>query len=277
MSVNPERYGIILAGGSGTRLGECTKAVSKHLLPVYDKPMIYYPLSVLLELGIRKILLISNPEYIEAYSKLLDDIPGIHIQYAVQDKPRGISEAFIIAESFLGDHPSCLILGDNIFYGPEIKKLKTISRHSWSDHAHILGYQVENPRAYGVAEFFNVDQDGAINTEFSPFDCYKVIRLEEKPQEPRSNYAVPGLYLLPENAPQLARVLCPSKRGELEITDLLSKYIPSGSLSILPMQPTSFWFDAGDPDRLLEVSEFVAAVQKRRGVRVGCPYSVIKN
>lgn len=263
-----QRYGIILAGGSATRLGSLTASTSKHLLPVYDKPMIYYPLATMVELGINRVLIITNPEHVKSYYKLLIDTPesknsSLDIQFAEQEKPRGISEAFIIAEKFLNGNPSCLILGDNIFYGDEIKTLSEIPRQNYGQ-AYILGYKVADPRRYGVVE----------KGEQKSLGLYEVERhIQEKPATPRSNYAVPGLYLLPPDASKRAKQLEPSPRGELEITDLLNTYVP-GSLSLLLMSDKSFWFDAGTYDSLLEASEFVAAVQKRRGCQIGNPFTV---
>lgn len=261
------RKGIILAGGSGTRLGDCTKAISKHLLPIYDKPMIYYPLSTLIACGIKDVLLITNPENIFQYEKLLSNGQqfNINIQYAEQDKPRGISEAFIIGESFLGGSASALILGDNIFYGSDLQVLCNINDYNKS--CLITAYKVFNPKSYGVVI---LEHDGLCH---SLQEVYSVKHIEEKPLHPLSDLAVPGLYFLPGDASARAKDIRPSSRQELEITSLIDSYIKDNNCYAFRLLDQSFWFDAGTHDGLLEVSQFVAATEKRRGCKIGCPYT----
>jgi len=249
------RKGIILAGGTGSRLHPFTKAVSKQLLPVYDKPMIYYSLSVLMLAGIREILLISTAADLPRFKTLLGDGSsfGISISFKEQVSPNGIAEALIIGEPFLNGAPSTLILGDNIFFGDGLSdKLQDLSQ---SEHATIFSYKVSSPKAYGVVE---TDADGA------------AISIEEKPQTPKSSNAVTGLYFYPPDAPALARNLAPSKRGELEITDLNKTYLESGRLSVVHLGRGYAWLDAGTEEDLLEAANFIATFERRQGVRIGC-------
>jgi len=255
MSKVVRRKGIILAGGSGTRLYPITKAISKQLLPVYDKPMIYYPLSTLMLAGIREILIISNPEFIELYKRLFEDgsFTGIKIEYKVQDKPRGIAEAFIIGEDFIGDSNPVLILGDNIFYGQGFTGL--LEKASSTEGACIFGYYVKDPSSYGVVE---VDKDG------------KPVSLEEKPQKPKSHYAIPGLYFYDNDVIEIAKSIKPSARDELEITDVNKVYLEKGKLNVILFGRGFAWFDAGTHDGLLEASNFIETIQKRQGFFIGC-------
>ncbi|MEN2997863.1 MAG: glucose-1-phosphate thymidylyltransferase RfbA [Brevinematia bacterium] len=249
------RKGIILAGGSGTRLYPVTKAVSKQLLPVYDKPMIYYPFSTLLLAGIKDILIISNPEFIDLYKRLFGDgkFIGVNIEYKVQEKPRGIAEAFIIGEDFIRGSKVCLILGDNIFFGQGFTAM--LERANSTEGACIFGYYVKDPRSYGVVE---IDKDG------------KPISIEEKPLKPKSNYAVTGLYFYDEEVVSIAKSLKPSSRGELEITDVNRIYLEKNKLNVILFGRGFAWFDAGTHDGLLEASNFIETIQKRQLLYVGC-------
>ena len=249
--------GIVLAGGSGTRLYPLTLAVSKQLLPVYDKPMIYYPLSVLMLFGISDILIISTPQDTPNIEKLFGNGHhlGLNISYKVQDAPNGIAEAFILGKDFINNDKVCLILGDNIFYiQSEMNAYRTIVQEE--DHtATVFGYHVSDPERFGVIEFDSLK---------------RVISIEEKPQNPKSNYAVTGLYFYPNDVCQKAASLKPSARGELEITDLNKLYLQEGRLNVIPLKRGSAWLDAGTPDSLMESSQFVQIIEQRQGLKLSC-------
>lgn len=250
--------GIILAGGSGSRLYPLTKTTSKQLLPVYDKPMIYYPLSTLMLFGINDILIISTPRDIPNIEKLFDNGKhlGLNIQYKVQNEPKGIAEAFIIGEDFIGDDDVCLILGDNVFYmGGQIKIFKDEVIKNKGKQATIFAHHVSDPERFGVVEF---DKD------------FKAISIEEKPIRPKSNYASVGLYFYPSDVAQKAKNLKPSKRGELEITDLNNLYLKEERLNVVPMRRGTSWIDAGTPDSLMEAGQFVQIIEKRQGLKIAC-------
>jgi len=248
--------GIILAGGKGTRLYPMTKAVSKQLLPIYDKPMIYYPLSILLLTSIREILIISTPEDIDNYEKLLGDGSklGITIKYKVQDTPRGLADAFILGEEFIGDDSVCLVLGDNVFYGQYMTDVLLRAKNR-TEGATIFGYPVKNPTEFGVVEFD---------------DNYKVVSLEEKPTKPKSNYAIPGLYFYDNSVVEIAKNVKPSARGEIEITAVNNAYLEAGELNVELLGRGFAWLDTGTPDGMLRASQFVEALQDTQGFYVSC-------
>ena len=251
--------GIILAGGSGTRLYPSTKGISKQLVPIYDKPMVYYPLSVLMLAGIREVLVITTPEDQSGFTRLLGDGSelGMTFEYVVQPSPDGLAQAFILGEDFIGDDDVCLILGDNIFYGHDlVKVLVSAIENAYSKNAAtVFGYHVHDPERYGVAEF---DAEG------------KVVSLEEKPQKPKSNYAVTGLYFYPNDVVEKAKEVKPSARGELEITAVNQMYLEEGRLKLEKMGRGFAWLDTGTHESLLEASSFIETIEKRQGLKVAC-------
>ena len=254
------RKGIILAGGSGTRLYPLTKAISKQIMPVYDKPMIYYPLYVLMAAGIREVLIITTPRDNETFKELLGDGKkwGMHIEYQIQEKPNGLAEAFIIGENFIGDSNVSLILGDNMFYGGDLNDVLKCA-NAREDEATIFGYKVKDPRRYGVVE---IDENG------------NAVSIEEKPSEPKSNYAVPGLYFYTNDVVEIAKNVKPSARGELEITSVNEEYMNRGKLKVEKLGRGMAWFDTGTHDALIETASFVQTIEKRQGMQICCPEEI---
>ena len=260
MTQSVARKGIILAGGSGTRLYPVTQAVSKQLLPVYDKPMVYYPLSTLMLAGIREILLISTPQDTPRFQQLLGDGSqwGLDLHYAVQPSPDGLAQAFVIGREFLGGAPSSLVLGDNLFWGHDLQPL-LVAANARSDAATVFAYHVLDPERYGVVEF---DAQG------------RAVSIEEKPARPKSNYAVTGLYFYDAQAPDIAASLRPSARGELEITDLNRIYLERGQLQVSTLGRGYAWLDTGTHESLLDAGQFIATLEKRQGLKVSCPEEI---
>lgn len=254
------RKGIILAGGSATRLYPLTLAISKQIMPVYDKPMIYYPLSVLMEADVKEVLIISTPRDVVIFQSLLGDGSqwGMHFEYKIQEKPNGLAEAFIIGEDFIEQDNVVMILGDNMFYGSHLPEILRRA-NTREDESTIFGYYVKDPRAYGVVE---INKEG------------KAISIEEKPQEPKSNYAVPGLYFYTNDVVEIAKNVKPSDRGELEITSINDEYMKRGKLAVEKLGRGMTWFDTGTHDALLETASFVQTIEKRQGMQVCCPEEI---
>lgn len=254
-----KRKGIILAGGSATRLYPLTLAISKQIMPVYDKPMIYYPLAILMEAQIKDVLIISTPRDIVMFEALLGDGSkwGMNFEYKIQEKPNGLAEAFIIGEEFIGNDDVAMILGDNMFYGEHLSEI--LKRANLRDEATIFGYLVKDPTAYGVVE---IDENG------------NAISIEEKPEVPKSNYAVPGLYFYPNDVVEIAKNIKPSARGELEITSINEEYMKRKKLKVEKLGRGTTWFDTGTHDALLETASFVQTIEKRQGLQVCCPEEI---
>jgi len=254
------RKGIILAGGSGTRLYPLTQAISKQMMPVYDKPMIYYPLSVLMEAKIREVLIITTPRDNETFKNLLGDGSqwGMHFEYKIQENPNGLAEAFIIGADFIGQDNVAMILGDNMFYGSHLTEMLK-NANSRENEATIFGYEVKDPRRYGVVE---IDKDG------------KAVSIEEKPSNPKSNYAVPGLYFYPNDVIEISKNVKPSARGELEITSVNEEYMKQNRLYVETFGRGMTWFDTGTHDALIETASFVQTIEKRQGLQVCCPEEI---
>ena len=260
---DPNRKGIILAGGSGSRLYPSTESISKQIIPVYDKPMIYYPLSTLMRAKIKDILIISTPSHIDLFKNLLGNGKrfGITLSYAVQENPGGIAQAFLIGEDFIENNPSCLILGDNIFLGAGLDELLIDASYDFNNSS-IFSYRVSDPSRFGVVEF---DSDN------------HVVDIEEKPKKPKSNYAVTGLYFYDKDVVNVAKTLSPSDRSELEITDLNKKYIKKGNLKIKKLSSGFTWLDTGTPESLMEAANLIYTLEKRQGIKISCPEEVSLN